>query len=314
MSYDLYMPSLRPDLGFLELLVAIDDHGSLGAAARSIGMAQPNATRAVRQWEHRLGSDLLHRSPRGSTLTPAGTVMVHWARQVLADVDRLLDAAAALRTDQDAELTVAASMTVAECLLPGWLGEFRRGHPDVKVHLQVHNSRQVCDRLVTGDCDLGFVESPSVPAGLPHATVAHDRLVVVVHPDHPWVRRRTPLTVAELAATPLVVREPGSGTRGTLDVALAEYPRAEPLLELGSAAAIRTSVLGGVGPAVVSTLAVGEQLDRRELRAITVEGLELRRTLRAVWRPPRRLGGPAGRLMAAILAAQRAAATPRQSP
>src|SRR3569623_1298619 len=166
--YDPYMSAPRPDLGFLELLVAIDDHGSLGAAARAIGMAQPNATRAVRRWEHRLGSDLLYRTPRGSTLTPAGTVEVHWARRELADVDRLLDAAAALRTDQDAELTVAASMTVAECLLPGWLGDFRRGHPDVKVHLQVHNSRQVCDRLVDGDCDLGFVESPSVPAGLPH--------------------------------------------------------------------------------------------------------------------------------------------------
>ncbi len=306
-AYDYGMADIRPDLGFLELLVAIDDHGSLGAAARSIGMAQPNASRAVRQWEHRLGLALLRRSPRGSTLTPAGTVVVHWAREVLADVDRLLDAAAALRTDQEAELTVAASMTVAECLLPGWLGAFRRGHPDVKVHLQVHNSRQVCDRLVAGECDLGFVESPAVPEGLPHVTVAHDRLLVVVDPGHPWARRRIPLTVAELAATPLVVREPGSGTRSTLDVALAEYPRAEPLLELGSAAAIRTSVLGGVGPAVLSTLAVGDQLERGELRAVAVEGLDLRRTLRAVWRPPRKLGGPAGQLVSAIVHAQRAA-------
>lgn len=302
------MADTRPDLGFLELLVAIDDHGSLGAAARAIGMAQPNASRAMRLWEHRLGLALVRRSPRGSKLTPSGTVLVHWAREVLADLDRLVDAAAGLRTDQEAELTVAASMTVAECLLPGWLGDFRRSRPDVKVHLQVHNSRQVCDRLLAGECDLGFVESPSVPDGLPHVTVAHDRLVVVVHPGHAWARRRKPLTVAELAATALVVREPGSGTRSTLDAALAEYPRAEPLLELGSAAAIRTSVLGGVGPAVLSTLAVGDQLDRGELRAVPVAGLDLRRTLRAVWRPPRTLGGPAGELVAAVVHGRRAAA------
>ena len=106
----------RPDLGFLELLVAVDDHGSLGAAARAIGIAQPNASRAVRQWEHRLGLVLLRRTPRGSTLTAEGTVVVHWAREVLDDLDRLVDAAVALPADPEADLTIAASMTVAECL------------------------------------------------------------------------------------------------------------------------------------------------------------------------------------------------------
>ena len=302
---------MRPDLGFLELLVAVDDHGSLGAAARALGIAQPNASRAVRQWEHRLGLVLLRRTPRGSTLTPEGTVVVHWAREVLDDLDRLVDAAAALRTDREAELTVAASMTVAECLLPGWLGQFRRAHQDVKVHLQVHNSRQVCERLAAGECDLGFIESPSVPDGLPHVTVAHDSLIVVVHPGHAWARRRTPLTVEELAATALVVREPGSGTRSTLDAALTEYARAEPLLELGSAAAIRTSVLGGVGPAVLSSLAVDEQLERGELRAVDVAGLDLRRTLRAVWRPPRTLAGPAGQLLSSVVRSGRGGAVAR---
>ncbi|MFE3056617.1 LysR family transcriptional regulator [Nocardia sp. NPDC059239] len=307
------MSTDRPELGLLEVLVAIDDHGSLGAAARMVGMAQPNASRAVREWERKLGLALIERSPRGSTLTAAGTVVVHWAREVLADVDRLLDAAAALRTDQEAELTIAASMTVAECLLPVWLGEFRRFHPNVKVHLQVQNSRQVFDRLAAGECDLGFVESPSVPDRLHSVTVAADRLVAVVDPAHPWARRRRPLTVAELAATPLVTREPGSGTRSTLDIALAEYPRAEPLLELGSAAAIRTSVLGGVGPAVVSTLAVEDQLARGGLRAIPIEGLELHRTLRAVWRPPRKLSGPAGELVAGIVHARRTSVPQRRA-
>ncbi|MQY29084.1 LysR family transcriptional regulator [Nocardia aurantia] len=301
------MTSERPDLTLLALLVAIDDHGSLGAAARAVGMAQPNASRAVRVWERRLGVALVERSPRGSRMTAAGGVIVHWARQVLADVDRLLDAAAALRTDQEAELTVFASMTVAECLLPGWLGEFRRSHPRVRIHLQMRNSREVFERLAAGECDLGFVESPAVPRALHSATVAGDRLVVIVDPAHRWARRRRPLTVAELAATPLVVREPGSGTRSTLDIALAEYPRAEPLLELGSAAAIRTSVLAGVGPAVVSSLAVDDQLARGELCAVPVDGLDLPRTLRAVWRPPRRLTGPAGELVTGIVRARRRA-------
>jgi molybdate transport repressor ModE-like protein len=295
------MPRELPDVATLELLVGIDDRGSLGAASRSLGMAQPNASRAIRQLERRLGMVLVERSPRGSTLTAQGTVIVHWARQVLADVEQLLDAAAALRVERDAQLTVASSMTVAEYLLPEWLGNFRRLNPDVQIHLDVVNSMQVFERVADGSCDLGFVEGPAVPDDLNKITVARDRLVVVVHPSHPWARKRRPLTMAELAATPLLVREPGSGTRRTLDLALQEFDRPAPLLELGSGAAIRTSVIGGVGPAVLSTLAIGDAVESGQLRLVEVDGLDLNRTLRAVWRPPRNLAGPAGALLKLVL-------------
>lgn len=89
----------------------------------------------------------------------------------------------------------------------------------------------------------------------------------------------------------------GSGTRTTLDLALQEYTRAVPLLELGSTAAIRTSVLGGVDPAVLSTLAVADQVRSGDMRVIDVDGLDLDRSLRAVWRPPRQLAGAAGELV-----------------
>lgn len=286
-----------PDLGVLELLVMVDDHGSLSGAARIVGTAQPNASRSIKRLEAQVGTPLLHRKPTGSTLTPEGTVLAHWARRVLDEARQLLDVAASMREQRAAELTVSASMTVAEHLLPAWLGRLRQADADVTIHVRVRNSTQVFDDVVAGTCDVGFVESPSVPRGLHSAAVARDRLAVVVHPSHPWARRRRPLTTAELAATALVVREPGSGTRTTLDVALLDYDRATPLLELGSAAAIRTSVLSGVGPAVVSTLAVESEVAAGTLRMIEVDDLDLDRVLRAVWRPPRQLEGPAGDLV-----------------
>ncbi|MGW1739969.1 LysR family transcriptional regulator [Nocardia sp. NPDC001965] len=291
------MFSRWPDLGVLELLVGVDDHGSLGAASRFAGMAQPNASRAIKKLEAQVGTPLLQRRPTGSTLTPEGTVIAHWSRKVLDDARHLLDIAAGMREKRAAELTVSASMTVAEHLMPAWLGQFRRTAPDVTIHLQVRNSTQVFDDVTAGNCDVGFVESPTVPRALHSVAVARDRLVVVVDPRHPWTRRRRPLSIAELARTPLLVREPGSGTRTTLDLALQEYHRAAPLLELGSGAAIRTSVLGGVGPAVMSTLAISAQVDSGELKVVEVAELHLDRTLRAVWRPPRQLEGPAGDLI-----------------
>ncbi len=300
-----------PDLLVLELLTGVDDHGSLSAAARAADVAQPNASRMIKQLEQRLGTPLLERRTTGATLTPHGRVLVHWARKVLEDASKLIEVAEGLRSERAAELTVSASMTVAEHLLPRWLGRLRAEQPEVGLHLNVRNSVRVFEEVAEGACDVGFVESPTVPPGLHSTTVAADRLVVVVPAGHPWTRRRRPLTVAELAATPLIVREPGSGTRTTLDVALQEYERAAPLVELGSAAAVRTSVLGGMGPAVMSTLAVSGEVRDSTLKVIPVEGLDLSRRLRAVWRPPRQLSGPAGDLVTIARREQRVAAPER---
>lgn len=290
-------PTEWPDLAVLELLVGIDEHSSLGAAARHVGMAQPNASRRVKDLERRLGLSLLERNARGSRLTPQGTVVAHWAREVLADAGRLLDAAAALRLERTSALDIGASMTVAEHLVPAWLGQFRAAHHDVQIQLRVENSREVIERVLSGEHDVGFVESPTVPSTVHSLAVGQDRLTVVVHPEHSWAKLRRPLAIAELAAMPLVVREAGSGTRTTLDLALAEYDRPAPLLQLGSSAAVRTSVLAGVGPAVLSTLATAHWIATGELHEVQVERLDLRRTLRAVWRAPKVLEGPAGELV-----------------
>ncbi|MDN5759947.1 MAG: LysR substrate-binding domain-containing protein [Tomitella sp.] len=287
----------RPELAVLELLVGIDELGSLGASARRAGMAQPNATRRMRRLEQQLGLELLDRHPRGSRLTPQGTVVAHWAREVLAGAERLLDAAAALRGERDSELHIGASMTIAEHLVPAWIGRFREQLPGIRIHLDVQNSAQVAESVRDGEHDVGFVESPAVDSDLHSAVVGQDRLTVVVHPDHPWAGLRRPLRTAELASTPLVVRESGSGTRTTLDVALIEYERPQPLVELGSSAAVRTSVLAGVGPAVLSTLATAPWIAAGALHEVQLSGLDLRRTLRAVWRGRRTLAGPAGDLV-----------------
>ncbi|TDC74263.1 LysR family transcriptional regulator [Streptomyces hainanensis] len=292
--------SQLPDLESLRLLVLVGDVGSLSGAAARLGLTQPSASKRLSTLERRLGLVLVERSRRGSRLTDAGRAVAGWAQLVLQDLDALLTGAEALRTRRDAELRVAASMTVAEYLVPGWLGELRRMRPELYVGLQVTNSEHVPELLRGGAVDLGFIESPRAPAGLAARRVAHDRLLVVVAPDHPWARRRRPLSAAELAAAPLVLRERGSGTRETLDQALRRAGAAEPrpLLELGSATAVRNAVIAGTGPAVISELAVRTDLADRRLVAIEVEGIELRRVLRAVWAPERPLAGPAAELLA----------------
>ena len=227
---------------------------------------------------------------------------------MLADIEKLLDVAAGLSTDRSAKLNIAASMTVAEHLMPHWLARFRVLHPDMTIHLQACNSTEVFHQLRKGECDVGFVESPAIAHKLHSAEVARDRLVLVVPPKHPWTRRAP--SAAELAATPLLIREPGSGTRTSLEVALEGYEMAAPLLELGSASAIRSSVLNGIGPAVLSTFwAVADQVRAGQLQVVDVDGLKVERSLRAVWAGPRQIEGPAAELIKLIRRGRRGRTT-----
>ncbi|MFB0615189.1 LysR family transcriptional regulator [Streptomyces sp. AGS-58] len=284
-----------PDLGALELLLAVARLGSLGAAAREVGITQPAASSRIRSMERQLGVALVDRSPRGSRLTDAGALVTDWARRVVEAAAAFDAGAQALRDRRDSRLRVAASMTIAEYLLPGWLLALRAQRPDTAVSLLAGNSAKVAELLLAGEADLGFVEGLTTPAGLDSAVIAHDRLIVVTAPGHPWARRRRPLTAGELAATPLILRERGSGTRQVLDTALGGLAR--PLIELSSTTAVKASAVSGAGPSVLSELAVGEELATRRLVGIPVQDISLRRALRAVWPTGHRPTGPARDLL-----------------
>ncbi|MEU1018561.1 LysR family transcriptional regulator [Streptomyces sp. NPDC005898] len=279
-----------PDLGALQLLLAVARLGSLGRAARELGITQPAASSRVRAMERQLGVALVDRSPRGSRLTDAGALVTDWAGRIVEAAEAFDAGAQALRDRRDSRLRVAASMTIAEYLLPGWLIALRSQRPDTAVSLLAGNSAAVASRLLADEADLGFVEGLTVPAGLDDVVIAHDRLVVVTAPGHPWARRGEPLGAQELAATPLILREEGSGTRQVLDAALGGLAR--PLIELSSTTAVKAAAVSGAGPSVLSELAVGEELAARRLVEIPLREIRLRRELRAVWPTGHRPTGP----------------------
>ncbi len=312
------LPSRVADLGAFDLLISVAETGSIGQAARRHGISQPAVSARLRALEATLGVTLLERSPRGARLTPAGSLVVDWARPAI-DAAHALDAGlAALRVQKESRLSVTASLTVAEYLLPGWLAAFRAQHPATSVRLTSHNSTDTAADVRSGAADVGFVEGPDTPPGLDALTVAHDQLVLVVGTGHPWARRRA-VDPARLASIPLVSREQGSGTRTYLEQQLAAAghgPLTAPILELSSTTAIKNAVISGIGPAVLSSLAVTTELAAGTLVAVPIRHLDLRRALRAIWPAHQRLDGPARDLVrvAAHHASQPFAAGRRRPP
>jgi DNA-binding transcriptional LysR family regulator len=289
--------SREVDLQALRLLVLIEEGGSLGAAGRRLGITQPAASTCLRAFETRWRLTVAERSARGTRLTDDGLTVAAWARDVLHQIDTLrggLTALSAERGRTGLDLGVAASLTVAEFVLPRWIGELRATLPDVHLRLQVQNSDRVDDLVHSGECAIGFVESTVVSQDLSRRVVGTDRLVVVVPASHPWARRSTPLSREQLLATEWVVREEGSGTRSTFERALAAQPRVAMVAT--STTAMVGAALAGVGPAVVTPHAVRAALETGELVEVHHD-LDLERPLTAIWRRDRPLEGPAAALL-----------------
>src|ERR1700757_4517501 len=144
------LPARVSDLVPFDLLLSVARLGSLGLAAAEHGISQPAASTRIRRLERQLGLPLIERSPRGSRLTPSGELVAGGA-QAAIDAAAALDAGVtSLRERSNAVLRVAASMTVAEYLLPGWLTALRARDPDTAVALTAGNSAEVAAAVLGG--------------------------------------------------------------------------------------------------------------------------------------------------------------------
>jgi molybdate transport repressor ModE-like protein len=277
------LPQPLPDVASLDLLKSVAELGSIRQAALLHHISQPAASTRLRSLERTLGLQLLERQSGGSRLTDAGAAIVQWSEGLLEGMQMLLSGTASLRHDGATHLRLAASMTVAEYLVPNWLNRLRALDPAISVALVMGNSEDVVEILRRRGADLGFVEGQGAPKDLSSRIVGDDDLVVIVAPSHRWARRSA-VTATELAATPLVLRELGSGTREVLEEGLRSLGlQVTALVELGSTTAIKSAVQSGVGPAVLSRLASTNEVKEGKLIVVPIDGLALDRQIRAIW-------------------------------
>jgi molybdate transport repressor ModE-like protein len=288
----------------LELLVAIEAQGSLTAAARVIGVSQPTASAALARLERFTDLTLVERSFRGSGLTAAGKEVVALAQPLLAEVARFSQAVGRFRGEGPLPLRVAASMTIAEYLVPRWLSaRWTQSDRADAIEVLVRNSEDVVDLVQNGGADLGFVEGHAALPELGSCSIGSDALLVIAAAGHPVAQQGRPLSIAEFLAAPLVMREAGSGTRDVLEQALLAGGSTLPdhVPALGSTSSIKNAVRYGGVLSVVSSLTVMDELASGVLVSVPVQGLDLRRDLRAVWARP---GGPDRRAQAFVTLAQ----------
>jgi DNA-binding transcriptional LysR family regulator len=267
--------------------------GSVHGAADALGLTASAVTKRIASLERRVGATLFERGRFGLRATSAAQLLYPDAKQAIAALERAAATMAQHVGTQAQLLTIAASHTTGEFLLPEWLGAFRVTAPQTRAQVDITNSTAVLAAVRDGAVDVGFVESHDPLDGLEALTVHRDEIVVVVASGHRWARRRA-VAARELRGEPYVTREAGSGTRAVAMAAVAAAGvELAPALELASAQSVKRALAGG-GFALLSTLAIDAELTAGSLRALHLKEGGLERELRAV-----RRGGRARRSAAA---------------
>lgn len=272
----------------LALFRAVAEAGGFSRAAGIVHVSQPAIAMQVAELELSLGTPLFDRLPRGVRLTDAGQTLLGYAQRISTLEGEAERAMRELRGLARGRLALGASTTIGSYLLPSILGDFRRLHSAVELHLTIANTDEIKNRLIDRTLDLGLTEgTPPQDEALSARVFSEDELIVIAPGNHPFAasapgkRGPKPISVRQLCAQPMIVREPGSGTLEVIDRALAacRAEAKEVALVLSTTEAIKRAVAAGLGLAVVSRLCVGLELAAGLLIEVPVRALDLRRPL-----------------------------------
>jgi len=239
---------------------------NLTDVAEALHTSQPGVSRQIRELEEELGLELFIRAgKRLLGLTTAGKTLLPIVERLLQEADNLKRAGQDLQGREEGTLSIAATHTQARYVLPHVVKDFRQRYPKVTLHLHQGSPRQVAEMLLNGTADVGVATE---------ALAEYDQLItlscyrwthgIVVPPDHPLLALGRPVTLADLAAYPIITYELGYTGRHHIDDAFTQAGLAtNVVLTAMDADVIKTYVELEMGVGIVASVAWDDERDNR---------------------------------------------------
>ncbi|MBE3593952.1 MAG: LysR family transcriptional regulator [Candidatus Carbobacillus altaicus] len=268
------------------ILVLIAQYGNATRVAEVLGLTQPTVTFHMKSLETYYGVPLFEHFGRRTILTDAGKALLIYAERILTyvqEADRVLKE---YRETIKGNLRIGASAVPATYLLPAWIAFHYRMLPEVHIATNIMATPFIVEQLLERTLDLGIIaeetyEPLSVNHALERVPVCTDRLVLVYHPSLHLTQKivaQKEMTKEALSRLPFVLHSQTSSTRQyinrwatTLGIEL------HVLFELPSAEAVKQAVVSGVGAAILSEMAVRQELTSGMLKTLPLpaEGTSL---------------------------------------
>ena len=224
-------------LSQLRNIVAIAEHGSLRAAARALGVAQPALTRSLSDLERRLGAPLFERRVRGMITTAPGQSLVNRASAILNDVRRAEEEFEQLRGNAIGLVTIALSIAAHMSLLPKALRPFRQRYPNVRLHIIEGFYPVLEPRLLDASVDFYIGPDPGavLPSALRKETALLGERAVLCRKNHPLAKA---VSLKELQHAEWITTSITPKAEHELGDLFARYGLREPVVTMQSQSAL----------------------------------------------------------------------------
>ena len=272
----------------LRVFLAVARHNSFARAAEQLHLSPPTLSLQVKQLSETVGQPLFEQLGKKIFLTATGQTLAEACADIESRMERLSQDLAALQGMEKGSLKLAI-LTTVKYTVPKLLGGFCAAHPGIDVAMVVCNREHLLLRLAGNQDDLYIMGQPSETMDVVCEDFADNPLVLVAPPGHPLVGKKR-LSPKRLKDEPFILREPGSGTRLTTEKSFAgQGVTLKTRLEVGRNEAIKQTVAGGLGLAVLSSTTVVSELALGELVLLDVVGFPLIRRWHVVYPRGKRL-------------------------
>lgn len=247
---------------------------SFTKAAEVLHMTQPAVTFQIRQLEEQFDTRLFDRAHNRVSLTEAGHVAFDYAEIIFEKYSELENSIRELTGSISGSLTLGASTTISEYMLPALLGDFNAKNPEVLLRLRVSNTEGIVSMVENNVIDLGVVEGPVTNKNLLVEGCKKDDLVVVFPPDHELAKLDS-VTIDQMLEYPFICREEGSGTREVIMDHLKKEGVSKHVLksclELGSPEAIKGAIQAKMGVSILSSVSLDKEIKLGILKAVPLD-------------------------------------------
>ena len=274
------------DVRRLHAFAKVYELRSFSRAGDELRLSQPTISAHISALEDELDTQLFDRLGRTVLPTQAGDVLYRYCTTIFTQLDHAKADILALSKRVAGELVIGGSTIPAQYIIPKLVARYAAAYPEVRIDLTGGDSSEISQNVADGTVHVGIIGAPASFPELVSIPYLDDALVLVA----PVLRGQTPLNTAgwqeRLVALPWIMREQGSGTRQTLDAAMAkagiDFRSIVPVLVVHSSLALLECVEAGLGVAAVSTLAARAYLERGTVAALDVPGLDMRRSFYVV--------------------------------
>jgi DNA-binding transcriptional LysR family regulator len=297
-------PANVPDLTARQLhaVLAVAEYNSFIAAAAFLKTSQPALTRTIRRVEDVLGVRLFDRTTRRVAITAAGREFVAVAERMLNDLRISVGSMREIGAEQRGRIIVSSIMSVANGLFPTIVAKYRASRPGIEIVLREGVHGTVLEDVRSGAADLGVTYVDDVPDFVAAKRVSREVFEVILPRHHPLIKKskRPSVTLAELAAFPLVSLPHESRTRRIIDgAASAAGYTLQHVATVTQFATMMSFVRAGVGIAIVPSGAIAGLLGK-DLAVLALSKPRLSRDVGLIWLRDRELT-PAARGLAAVV-------------